>query len=66
VKCWGGNRSGQVDNGTFQIAVGINTVDRPVDVIGLTSGVAKITADVLTSLISCALAKSCSLPLTGP
>ena len=94
AKCWGENRSGQVGDGTFQVAIGINTVDPPVDVIGLTSGVAQITADVL---ISCTLttsggvkcwgkndlgqlgngtpvfgdpardvAKSCSLPLTGP
>jgi alpha-tubulin suppressor-like RCC1 family protein len=52
AKCWGQNLSGQVGDGTFQFAIACCSVDPPVDVIGLTSGVARITTH---GAISCAL-----------
>jgi len=55
AKCWGQNLSGEVGDGTFQFAIACCSVDPPVDVIGLTSGVAQIS---VSGRLSCALTTS--------
>jgi len=66
AKCWGQNLSGQVGDGTFQFAIACCSVDPPVDVIGLTSGVAQITTHgAPASSLSSSASISCALTTDG-